>query len=224
MGKNGYQYDFNKVEAEFKLVFERSDRLSQFGGLYVLLEFLRKGRFKNRLTSLFGEEKARSILQLLIGVIAGADRMVGVARAGEDPLIARFLGRPIGEAQLGRDFRAFSKAQIQALHDWVMSLAVLDLVREIPHSDPLVFDVDATAVRKFGEQEGVEFGYLERDQIEECYQYLFFRLENLETLLHGTLRAGSAHSQNGVAAPSEKKCRLGAVRHRLFLVDRFSRC
>ena len=53
---------------------------------------------------------------------------------------------------------------------------------------------------KHGHQEGVEHGYVGNgDQTEKCYQYLFFRLHELNTFLYGTIRAGSAHSQNGIS-------------------------
>ncbi|MEO5971558.1 MAG: hypothetical protein ABIQ95_16660 [Bdellovibrionia bacterium] len=43
----------------------------------------------------------------------------------------------------------------------------------------------------------MEKGYLAKETLEDGYQYLFFRLHNLNTFLYGTIRAGAAHSQNG---------------------------
>jgi len=150
--QNPHHYDYGKVEKEFGVLFDRSSKISQFGGLAPLIAFLRKGRFKERLTIEFGEEKARSMLQLILGIVAGADRMKGVARAGNDPLIRQYLGNPVGEAQLARDFKSLNKSQIQRLHEWVTSIAILELVQEIPQSEALVFDVDATSVEKYGDQ------------------------------------------------------------------------
>jgi len=197
--KQSYPYDFDKVEREFRIVFEPSpDKISQFGGLSVFIAFLKKGRFRERLCEEFGDEKARTILQFVLGVVAGADRMTGVARAGNDILLRKYLGNPVGEAQLARDFKSFSKSELEKLHQWMMSLAVLELVQDIPNTEELIFDVDATSVEKYGEQEGVEAGYIEANKIEPCYQYLFFRLHNLNTFLYGTIRGGAAHSQNGI--------------------------
>lgn len=39
--------------------------------------------------------------------------------------------------------------------------------------------------------------YIEKDQIEPCYQYLLLRLHQTNTFLYSTIRDGSAHSQNG---------------------------
>jgi hypothetical protein len=85
---------------------------------------------------------------------------------------------------------------IEDLHDMLMSYSIFDFAKSIPHSERLIFDVDATAVEKHGSQEGVEAGYVARDTIENCYQYLFFRLHNRNAFLYGTIRAGSTHCQN----------------------------
>lgn len=194
-----YPYDFDQVEREFKVVFDPSpDKISQFGGLAPFVAFLKKGRFRERLAAEFGEEKARTMLQFVLGVIAGADRMIGVARAGQDILFRSYLKNTVGEAQLARDFKAFTKTELEHLHEWIISLAILELVQDIPQSEELVFDVDATSVIKHGQQEGVEVGYIEKNKLEECYQYLFFRLHNLNTFLYGTIRGGASHSQNGI--------------------------
>ena len=38
--------------------------------------------------------------------------------------------------------------------------------------------------------------YVGKDQPESCYQYLLIYFNNRKTFLHGTIRGGSAHSQN----------------------------
>lgn len=194
-----YPYDFGQVEREFGVVFDPSpDKISQFGGMAPFVAFLKKGKLLERLTAEFGKEKARTMLQFVLGVIAGADRMNGVARAGQDILFRSYLKNPIGEAQLARGFKSFKKEELERLHEWITGLAILELVQDIPQSDELIFDVDATSVIKYGSQEGVEPGYIEKNKIEDCYQYLFFRLHNLNTFLYGTIRGGSTHSQNGI--------------------------
>ena len=192
-----FQYDYEAITREFGVIFEPSNKVSQFGGVAPFIAFLEKGKFKERLTREFGLEKARTILQFCLGIVLGAEDMKDVSEAGADPIIRKYVGIPIGQAQLGRDFRSFSKVQLEKFHDFVMSLPLLMLAREIPQTEKLIFDVDATAVEKYGNQEGVEAGYVERDQIKSCYQYLLFRLHNLSCFLYGTIRAGAAHSQNG---------------------------
>ena len=122
--------------------------------------------------------------------------MVEIGQAGKDPLIKKFIGAVVEEAQLGRDFRSFSRAEIEALHDFNISLTLFDLIQRTPQTETLYFDIDATPVEKFGSQEGVEKGYVGQDQPESCYQYLLIYFNNRKAFLYGTIRGGSAHSQN----------------------------
>jgi Transposase DDE domain group 1 len=197
-----FQYNYEKVLKEFGVEFDRRPIVSQFGGLAPFLAFLNKGQFRRRLAEQFGEQKARSIIQLMIGIIVGAKDMEDVERIGnDDGYIRKYLKQglvgAVGAIQLGRDFRAFKKSELESFHDFNMSLPILELAREIPQTETLIFDIDATAVEKYGKQEGVEEGYVEKDKILSCYQYLFFRLHNLDTFFYGTIRGGAAHSQNG---------------------------
>jgi len=158
-----HSYDFDQVEREFGVVFNPApDKISQFGGLAPFIAFLKKGDFRKRLVAEFGDEKARSVLQLLLGIVAGADCMKGVARAGQDILFRTYLKNAIGEAQLSRDFKSFTKQEIERFHDWITSLAIFELLQDIPQSEALIFDVDATSVIKHGSQEGFEAGYIEK--------------------------------------------------------------
>lgn len=185
-----------KVLLDFGIVYNTKNNMSQLGGLKVLIELLKRGRYRERLTAQFGAYKARTVLQTILGLWAGARTMVEVGQTGKDPLIQRFLGNPVEEAQLGRDFRDFSNSELELLHDFNVSQTVLDLVQKTPHSETLYFDIDATSVEKYGQQEGVEKGYIGQDQPESCYQYLLLYFNNRKTFLYGTIRGGGAHSQN----------------------------
>jgi hypothetical protein len=204
-----FQYNYDRVMKEFGVAFDRRPIVSQFGGLAPFLAFLSKGQFRRRFAEQFGEQKARSIIQLMIGVIVGAKDMEDVERIGNsDGYIRKYLKQglvgAVGATQLARDFKAFGKAELEVFHDFNMSLSILELARELPQTEVLVFDIDATAVEKYGSQEGVEEGYVEKDKILACYQYLFFRLHNLDTFLYGTIRGGAAHSQNGLVEYLER--------------------
>jgi hypothetical protein len=188
-----------EILAQYGIVFDsRPDaRLSQFGGLSPILEFLKKGKIRSRLEELFGEKRARSLLQLGVGIVAGASSLEEAFRVSRDPLIHKFLGNPVGAIELGRDLKSFTKSELEHFHDFNQSLAILELLQFVKQDEELIFDVDATSVQKYGNQEGVEKGFIEKDKIEDCYQYLFFRLHNLNTFFYGTIRGGAAHSQNG---------------------------
>jgi len=188
--------DATSILREFGVIFSPSANLSQVGGLEPFLAFLRKGKFRERWEQQFGPYQARTMLQFILGLIAGARSMNDIGKIGKDPLLNRFIKNPVEEAQLGRDVRSFTRTMIEDLHETVMSYAIFDFARTVSHSERLVFDVDATSVEKYGSQEGVEVGYIEKDKFESCYQYLFFRLNNRNLFLYGTIRGGSAHSQN----------------------------
>jgi hypothetical protein len=190
-----------EILAQYGIVFDSKPdaRLSQFGGLAPILEFLKKGKIRARLEEFYGEKRARSLLQLGIGIVVGASSLDEAHRVSRDPLIHKFLGNPVGAIELGRDLKSFTKSEIENFHDFNQSLAILELLQFVKQDEELIFDVDATSVQKYGKQEGVEKGYIEKDKIEDCYQYLFFRLHNLNTFFYGTIRGGAAHSQNDYA-------------------------
>jgi hypothetical protein len=161
---------------------------------------LKKSKLRERLTTILGENGARSFLQLMIGVIVGMRDMEELTRISMDPLIRKFIGNPVTETQIARNYKEFTPKTIEELHEFAISLAILDVCSFIDRNKDLTIDMDSTAVIKHGHQEGVEHGYVGNgDQTEKCYQYLFFRLHELNTFLYGTIRAGSAHSQNGIS-------------------------
>jgi Transposase DDE domain group 1 len=188
--------DAAAVLEKFGVLFSPSLNLSQVAGLEPFLAFLSKGKFRDRWAAQFGVYRSRSMMQFVLGLVVGARSMDEIGKIGKDPLIKRFVENPVEEAQLGRDVRSFDRTMIEQLHDLVMSYSIFDFAKSIAHGERLIFDVDATSVVKFGSQEGVEAGYVAKDRIEDCYQYLFFRLHNRNSFLYGTIRAGSTHSQN----------------------------
>ena len=148
-----FQYNYDKIMREFGVEFDRRPIVSKFGGLAPFLAFLTKGPFRRRFAEQFGEQKARSIIQLLIGLIVGAKDMEDVERIGNDGFIRKYLKAGlvggVGATQLARDFKAFGKAELEAFHDFNMSLSILDLAREIPQAEPLVFDIDQSRQKGF---------------------------------------------------------------------------
>jgi hypothetical protein len=185
-----------KILRESGIEYGTKNNLSQLGGLKPLLEILKRGHFRERLTELFGPYKARTLLQSILGLWAGARTMVEIGQVGKDPMVKKFIGDVVEEAQLGRDFRGFSKNDIESLHDFNVAQTVFDLVQKTSQKETLFFDIDATSVEKYGSQEGVERGYVGSDKPESCYQYLLIYFNNRKTFLYGTIREGSTHCQN----------------------------
>jgi hypothetical protein len=188
--------EVTRILRQNRIVFDPKMKASQFAGAAPFLAFLNKAKLRTRLESEFGSFRSRTMVQTLIGIILGARNMNDVGKAGKDDLISSFLKNPVEEAQLGRDVRDWNPEEIQRFHDFNTSLAIYDLAQRVSQNELLVFDIDATSVEKYGHQEGVEHGYVGKDEPEKCYQYLFLRLANRNTFFYGTIRGGSAHSQN----------------------------
>jgi hypothetical protein len=185
------------VRKHFGIEIDTSGRLAQFGGVRPFLALLKQADIKRRLTEVVGSDACRVILQLLIGIIAGAADMEEVERIGKDPAIAPFLGRPLSATRIPRVLADMTPSSIERLHEFVVSLSLLDLATFYKEGGFLDMEADATAIEMHGQQEGVEAGYIEKDKIKPCYQYLLFRLHQTNAFFYGTLRGGAAHSQNG---------------------------
>lgn len=186
------------VKKEFGIELDSSGNLCQFGGIRPFIKLLEKAQIKQRLTETVGADQARVMLQMMIGIICGADSMEEIEKVGQDNAIKPYLVRPLSATRIPRVLSQMSPSKIQNLHEFVTSLSLLDLATFMPQGGFLDVDVDATSVEKYGKQEGVESGYVDKDIIEKCYQYLLFRFHQTNTIFYGTIRAGSAHSQNGI--------------------------
>ncbi len=185
------------VKREFGIELDTSGNLAQFGGIRPFLALLKKADIKKRLAKVVGSDAARIILQISIGIIAGAADMEEIERIGKDPAIAPFLVSPLSATRIPRVLAEMTASDIEKLHEFVASLSLLDLATFHAKGGFLDIEADATAVEKCGKQEGVEVGYVDQDKFAPCYQYLLFRLHQTNAFMYGTIRAGSAHSQNG---------------------------
>jgi len=185
------------VRRQFGIEIESCERLAQFGGVLPFLKLMTEADLKRRLASVVGPDCARVILQLVLGIICGAADMEEVERVGKDPAIAPYLGRPLSATRIPRVLAEMTPSVIEKLHEFVVSLSLLDLATFYPEGGFLDVEVDATSIEKHGHQEGVEHGYIEADKIKPCYQYLLFRLHQTNAFFYGTIRGGAAHSQNG---------------------------
>ena len=122
------QEEARKILYKAGIIFDENLNISQFGGLEPFIKFLEKGNFRSRLEQQFGIYKARSILQIMLGLVVGAKSMNDIGKISKDPLAIKYLKNPIEEAQLGRDVRSFERSEIETFHDFNMSLAILDFV------------------------------------------------------------------------------------------------
>lgn len=186
-----------EIKRELGIEFVVTRNLSQFGGLQPFLKFLEKVRIKERLTSCCGADKASALLQLMFGLLVGSTSMESVAEVCKDPAFKSFIKRPLSATQLTRTFKKITAAEISSLHELTTALGIMEFAETSYRGLTVTLDIDATAVEKYGKQEGVAAGYIGKDEIKPCYQYLFVRNSNLHSFVYGTIREGSTHSQNG---------------------------
>jgi len=186
------------VKKEFGIELDSSEKLCQFGGIRPFIKLLEKAQIKQRLIEVVGTDQARVMLQMVLGIICGADSMEEIEKVGRDNAIKPYLVQPLSATRIPRVLSQLPQSKIQKLHEFVTSLSLLDLATFMPQGGFLDVDIDATSVEKYGKQQGVELGYVDTNTIEKCYQYLLFRFHQTNTFFYGTIRAGSTHSQNGI--------------------------
>lgn len=187
---------YDLIKRNHCLEFASQPKVTLYGGLPIFIAFMRKCKVRERLEAQLESAQAKAILQVMLGIFVGARSMEEIANACQDKIVKDYIVNPVCETQIVRILKSLSLQQVQDLHDFTLSLALLDITSEAYRGIFQTIDVDSTAVEKYGRQEGVEYGYLEPDKIERCYQYLLFRNDFLNTLLYGTIRGGAAHSQN----------------------------
>ena len=187
------QEDIKKIHS---VEFFRSLKASHYGGLSVFVAFLKKSNLKGRLEAIIGERATTAFLQVMLGVFLGARSMEEISKLTKDPIANDYIGHSYDATSIPRILKNLNPAEIQALHEFSLSLGFLDIAGDTHKGIFQTLDIDATGVEKYGRQEGVEYGYLESENIAKCYQYLFIRNDKLGSLLTGTIRGGAAHSQN----------------------------
>lgn len=185
-----------QIRREFGLEFVHAPNLSKFGGLLPLLHFFGKVQLKERLSACCGPDKASALMQIMFGICVGAHSMESVAEVCRDPAFKSFVRRPLSATQLTRTLKKISPSELARLHELTTAMGVMEFAATSYKGLPVTFDIDATAVEKYGHQEGVAEGYISKDEIKPCYQYLFIRNDSLHSFVYGTIRDGSSHSQN----------------------------
>lgn len=187
---------YEKIKGEYKLEFVNLTKISLFGGLPTFIRFLQQASLLERLEGLVGTSAAKAMLQIMLGSLMGARSMEEVALLSKDKVVSDFIGSPLSATRIVRVLRKKTKSEIHALHEFSLSNALLDMASCTDKDHYQTIDIDATACEKYGHQEGVAFGYMDKDQIKKCYQYLIIRNDALNTIMYGTIRDGSTHSQN----------------------------
>jgi hypothetical protein len=187
-----------QIKSKYKIEISRLPKVSLYGGLRNFCMFLEKSGLKERLTVVLGERATAVVLQILLGICVGKKTMEDISEATKDPVILDYIGRHYSATQMVRILRKVRKQRVQDLHEFTLSNALLDIAGDCRKGLFQTIDIDAMSVEKYGHQEGVEIGYLENDILAPCYSYLIVKHDELNSILYGTIRAGSAHSQNDI--------------------------
>ena len=90
--------EIKKILWEAGIELNTKNNMSQLGGLKPMLEILKLGKFRSRFETLFGANKSRTLIQSILGILAGSRTMVEIGQTGKDPLVARFVGNVVEEA------------------------------------------------------------------------------------------------------------------------------
>jgi hypothetical protein len=187
---------YKKIKEDYKLEFVNSAKISLFGGLPAFIRFLEQASLGERLEEVVGASAAKAMLQIMLGSLMGACSMEDVALISKDKVVSDFIGSPLSATRITRVLKKLSKSEIQSLHELSLSNALLDMASCTNKDNFQTIDIDATGSEKYGYQEGVALGYMDGDKLKKCYQYLIVRNDTLNTIIYGTIRDGSTHSQN----------------------------
>ena len=101
-----------KIKSVFGLEFEQSPNLSQVGAAELYLGLIRKMRLKKKLEAVVGKHATKALLQVLVGILAGARSMKDVANISNDKAIKKFFGTPVSETQITRSLKKLMPSQL----------------------------------------------------------------------------------------------------------------
>ena len=118
-----------KCKEFFGIEFEKASNLSQLGGARLYLWLIHKVKLRERLEVIVGPPAAKALLQVLVGILAGADSMEKVARICKDRVCKQFIPYPYCATTIKRILEKISPSQIQAVHELTLALAFLDIAQ-----------------------------------------------------------------------------------------------
>lgn len=201
VGSSGnFRKKIGKVFYEFS-----TQKLTGFGGLVPLVEFLERLGVESRLGSLkLGYRPSvypvgRILTCLLLGMLAGVDRIREVARLGRDRTLLRALGWlsfPV-QSTLSRVLNKFNAARVDALLE--LSCAILTKYRaQWKAFRVLHLDLDSHVRTVYGDKvENAKKGYNANKRGRKSFHPLLAFLGETRDMVRCKLRPGDAHTANG---------------------------
>ncbi|MFQ5640690.1 MAG: IS1380 family transposase [bacterium] len=189
--------------------------LTNHAGVIPVMKFLERLRFTKAFVRTVEHDRGSqasyqlvdAVTASILGVIAGARSMDGIAAVWSDDVLRKlsgWRGKMMDATTLGRIFKTvknFHASQMitfnHKMRGRTWKLAKSHHSRLVPYNSMWV-DVDSTVKTACGNQEGVEKGYNPHKRGARSYHpQLAFCAETKE-ILQGWLRCGSAYTSNGV--------------------------
>jgi hypothetical protein len=196
-------YGHQKIKVEFN-----SNRLTHFGGVYLLYLFLKNIGLRNMLGRAIHFERRNNrysipelIFSLMYPIILGIGRIEITGLLGNNGVFKLLTGlKSYPDPTTLRRFlsRGADKLlpQLIRLHDRSRKYFI-DLI--VPEKK-LLLDLDSTVCTIFGNQEGAVKGYNPAHRGKKSYCPLFGFENKSGSSLFGLLRAGSAYTSDGTTA------------------------
>ncbi len=179
--------------------------VTPFGGLSVLIEFLGKIGFGERLRhdlpvhlkSPNAIDPGETFTAFLISVVAGARRFAHTSLLRADRALHALLGmkRFPTDGTIRNLFKRFTQGMVVRMYEplWAWQLA-----RVARREGGYSLDLDSTVFEHYGKQEGVKKGYNPKKHGRGSHHPLLAVLGEGYFILHGWLRSGNTRADSGV--------------------------
>jgi hypothetical protein len=187
------------------IVRETQRAVTPFGGMVVLLEFLRRieliGRIRQHMPIRWRShnqiDPTATFAAFLLAVLVGARRFVHANWLRGDRALHALLGisRFPTDDTIRNLFRRFGMGEVHQLY---APLTEWQLERLPMRSEGYSLDLDSTVFERYGAQEGSLKGHNPRKHGRPSHHPLLAVLAEAHFLLHGWLRSGNCGSARGV--------------------------
>ena len=189
-----------------KIILRDTDRpVTPFGGLAVLVEFLRgagfcaavEGAMPFTLESNNAIAPAETFTAFVFSVVTGARRFAHAQMLRADQALHAMLGleRFPGDDTIRNFFRRFQMKQVNSCFD---ALFRWQLSRVPAREAGYTLDLDSTVFERHGRQEGVTKGYNPKRSGDPMHHPILAVFAEVPFVVHAWLRSGNARASRGV--------------------------
>ncbi len=198
-----------------KLKMEKGTKnnLTTNAGLIPIIQYMHKIGFATMFRKEVDHERGEALYLLtdiveltILGLIAGATAMSGIAMIWADPVL-RKLGGWIStphETTIGRIYKTVTGKEVYEMQVLNHKLRTKEWTRILRSGNRLAsalyelwVDLDSTVNVVYGHQEGAEKGYNPKNKGKRSYHPLLAFCGETKEILQGWLRPGDAYTSNG---------------------------